>query len=113
GRPRSVLALEELRRAIDDLAFEVPDLVIPAALREALTDKDLGLLADPSSATGILDQWRALRPLRPVPEMERELTDLGDDSLATSQAAITRRGNVARADARLMEVIERLDLPDL
>ncbi|MEJ7630523.1 MAG: AAA family ATPase [Nocardioidaceae bacterium] len=112
-RPRSVLALEDLRVAIDALRIAVEPLAVPADLRAALTDDDLCALDEPATAVGTMDGWLAEAAPRTAAAVQQALADLGDEALAWRRADVEREGRLARADTTLVAALDGLDLPEL
>jgi len=114
-RPRTVLALEELRIAVDTLRFTVEPVNVPEPLRAALTVEDTQALDEPAGAVAAVESWRApaLPPRRPVTEIEQDLAELADVALASRLDGIRATGRVARAESVLLAALTTLDLPAL
>jgi energy-coupling factor transporter ATP-binding protein EcfA2 len=112
-RPRSVLALEELRLALDGLRFEIEPLVVPDAIREMLSVEDLLALEGSATALGAVETWRAYEAGQAVTEIEAALAALGDQRLAERRSAVEDEGRRAARDVAFLECLEGIGLREL
>lgn len=112
-RPRSVLALEELRSAVDNLTITVDEVDVPSELRAALTTNELQTLETSDRAVDVLREWHAYSPPRSSVDVEQALAELNDETLAQGNTDIEREGRLARADTTLFDTLRQLDLPTL
>lgn len=112
-RPRSVLALEELRSAVDNLTISVDEVDIPSVLRATLTTNDLQALDAQDRAVDVLREWQTHVAPRSSTDVEQAFAELDDETLAQRHTDIEREGRLARADTTLFDTVRQLDLPTL